>query len=101
MFVFEGRPNMNIAIITITELMATNKRFCPGLKRKEIVFASREKMTNLQGKETRWERISGGASENLDKHMLQKSQESVLGSNAEKLSCRKKIAAEEEKSGDL
>ena len=80
---------MNIAIITITELMATNKRFCPGLKRKEIVFASREKMRNLQGKETRWERISGGTSENLDKHMPQKSQESVLGSNAEKISCRK------------
>ena len=69
MFVFEGRANMNIAIITITELMATNKRFCPGLKRKEIVFASREKMRNLQGKETRWERISGGASENLNKHI--------------------------------
>ena len=32
MFVFEGRPNMNIAIITITGLMTTNKRFCPGLK---------------------------------------------------------------------
>ena len=32
MFVIEGRPNMNIAIITIIGLMAKNKRFCPGLK---------------------------------------------------------------------
>ena len=49
-------------------------------KRQGKKFAEkREKMRNLQGKETRWERISGGASENLNKHMLQKSQESVLG----------------------
>ena len=43
MFVFEGRPNMNIAIITITGLMATNKKFA----------GKREKMKNLQGKEKR------------------------------------------------
>ena len=50
MFVIEGRPIVNIAIITITGLMAKNKRFCPGLKEKGNCVCFQRKDEKFAGK---------------------------------------------------